>query len=117
MPKDLEARLEEVSPMSIGRPLSFRFTVTNSTKRDVYVLTWGTPLEGLLSDCIDVIKDGKRLEYDGMLLKRGLPPPEAYVLIKSAKSTSAKFDLSLAYPVKKSGQYTIRLRNKIQFIP
>jgi len=53
------------------------FELTNHTKQPLHILKWNTPLEGLKSDCLSVNKNGKRVSYDGLLIKRGQPGPAA----------------------------------------
>jgi len=41
------------------------------------------PLEGLKSDCLSVNKNGKKVSYDGMLIKRGEPGPGDFVTLQA----------------------------------
>ena len=40
-----------------SKPVMLRFDLTNNGDIDLYVLKWFTPLEGLNSDCLKVIRN------------------------------------------------------------
>lgn len=54
------------------------FRLSNSTSQPLYVLTWHTPLEGLLNRCLEVSRDGTELSYRGEMMKRGAPVASSY---------------------------------------
>jgi hypothetical protein len=74
------------------------------------LLTWGTPLEeNLTVDCLTVRRDDEVIPYDGKLVKRGDPPPEAYVVIQPGERLKQSVDISEAYAIDQMGDYTVTL--------
>ncbi len=103
----LSATLEVPSPLSSGEAVRLRFTLTNHSPEKLYVLTWYTPLEGILGEIFRVKRDGQLLSYEGPLVMRGDPLPENYVLLDPGASVSAEVDLATAYDFSQAGEYTI----------
>src|SRR4051812_25599396 len=74
-----------------------KVTITNTGDEDVSVLTWNTPLDRLITDCLDVSVNGRKVEYDGPVVKRGAPKESDYLVIKAGQSVEAEFPVSDAY--------------------
>ena len=79
------------------------------------MLQWGTPLDGMTSDCLAVTCDKKKLEYDGVYMKRGTPGPEQFSFIRAGETLSTTFDVSEAYDLTKAGKYTINVDSFIEY--
>lgn len=94
-------------------PLGMRFSLTNTSGRALNVLKWQTPLEGFNADIFDVKRDGKQVLYVGRTVKRGAPRPEDYVTIAPGESVSAVVDLSSAYAIYDTGDYSVEFRSRI----
>src|SRR3954464_2109925 len=93
-----------------AEPVRLRFELTNDGDEDLYVLKWYTPLEGLNSDCLTVLRNGKtKVPYDGPMVKRGNPGPDDYLLIPAGKTVTAAVDVSESYPVSKPANYQVEL--------
>lgn len=92
-----------------GDSVIVSFTLTNLSEDDQHVLTWHTPLEGLISSqCFEVIFEGKPIAYDGVLVMRVAEPgPDSYLLIAAKGKISVQVDLTEVYALKGSGKYTI----------
>lgn len=90
-----------------------KFSLTNASKQDVAVLTWNTPLDRVTTDCLDVEVDGKAIEYDGPMVKRGAPMASDYVTLAPGQTVEAEFAVSNAYDTSKPGAYEIRLKRGI----
>lgn len=98
------------------------FVLQNKSDQDVKVLTWYTPLEGIVNDhetpiespCLLVKRnDGEEVEYDGKMKKRQEnPPEEAYINLKGGASISVDFDLNQAYQVSLEGDYSVNFIGK-----
>ena len=110
----LEGHLVSESSYRSDEPVKVKFDLANREDHDLYVLTWYTPLEGLFSDCLKVLRDGERLPYDGVLAKRGLPTSQNYLLVPAGGEVTSVFDLSRAYEVSDSGNYEIALDTEIR---
>jgi hypothetical protein len=87
--------------------------LTNHGTEDVSVLAWNTPLDRVLSDCFHVTVNGKKLAYDGPMVKRAAPTAQDYVTIKAGQSRAAEFPLSDAYDTSKPGNYRVKLRTDL----
>lgn len=104
---ELGAALEAPSPLPNGEAVKLRFTLTNHSPEPLYVLTWYTPLEGVLGEIFRVEHDGRAAPYEGPLVMRGDPLPEHYVLLEPGASASAEVDLATAFDFSHLGEYTI----------
>jgi peptidyl-Lys metalloendopeptidase len=104
---ELSATLEAPSPLPSGEAVRLRFTLTNHSPEKLYVLTWYTPLEGILGEIFRVERDGQAITYQGPLVMRGDPLPEHYVRLEPGASVSAAIDLATAYDLSQAGGYTI----------
>ncbi len=91
-----------------------KVTYQNRTQEDLYLLRWQTALYGIEGNVFDVRRDGQAVEYTGRLYKRGLPQAEDYVRIPAAGSVAADVELSGAYDMSRTGEYTIRYRASVQ---
>lgn len=91
------------------------FSLTNESTTDYHVLTWNTPLEGLISpDCFQVSTGGKIIRYDGKIVARKpVPSPDAYVLVRAGATVTAQFNLTDAYYIETTGKYEVKVICKI----
>ena len=106
-PPDMACRLEAEPGAVAGGPVKVRFTLSNRGARAVRVLEWHTPLEGFWSDVFEVSRDGRKLAYEGPLMKRGDPVRDDYVEIAPGKSVSAVVDLAGPYDLRRAGTYRV----------
>jgi hypothetical protein len=104
---ELEATLQVPATLPGGEAVNLRFTLINNTDTRLYVLKWYTPLEGIAGEIFRAERDGQAIPYEGPLVSRGDPPPDAYVLLRPGESVSAEVDLATAYDFSKAGEYTI----------
>jgi len=97
--------------ISESNPLQAEFTLVNPTDAAVSVLHWGTPLEGVRSNYFDIRDEkGNRLEYLGMLVRRGPNPlPEEYTALPAHSSLTVAVDLWSNYKFDSIGQFTLTL--------
>jgi hypothetical protein len=94
-----------------------RFTLRNRSARPVSVLTWQTPLEGLLGDVFRVRKDGgEPLPYRGPMVKRGDPDADDYVRLAPGAEATEEVDVALAYDLTSPGRYAISFRGLLMDI-
>ena len=106
----LSAKIYSHAQYLTGEGANLIFELTNHTKKPVHILKWNTPLEGLKSDCLHVLKNGKAVAYDGRLVKRGQPKPEDFLTLAPGKSVSAKVDISEAYSLANSGHVNVNYK-------
>lgn len=105
-----DVKLESVGEFALGEEVRIRFTLTNKTQDDYDILTWYTPLEGMLSNCLRVEHEGTAIPYDGVMMKRGKPPAEAYMLLPAGESVQEEFALHEGYRLSRLGSYTLTLQ-------
>jgi peptidyl-Lys metalloendopeptidase len=86
------------------------FTLRNETDQDLYVLSWQTPIRGVLENIFEVRRNGQPVDYIGRLYKWATPKAEDYIRIPAGKSVSARFELSGAYDISRTGEYSIQYR-------
>jgi hypothetical protein len=103
----LSATLQMPTSLPDGGAVKLRFTLTNSSATDLYVLKWYTPLEGIGGEIFHVERDGRAIPYTGILAMRDDPTPESYVLLEAGHSASAEVDLAEAFDLSQPGKYTI----------
>ena len=75
-----------------------------------------TPLEGQPSDYLRVTRNGTKLEYDGIFVKRSLPGPEGFLLVAAGKTVSSTFDVSAGYDMSESGTYTVAVDTYLEYV-
>jgi len=87
-----------------------RFTLHNDSNQDLYVLSWQTALRGIHENIFDVRRDGKPVAYTGRLYKWATPQAEDFIRIPAGGSVSARAELSSAYDISRTGEYSIQYR-------
>jgi peptidyl-Lys metalloendopeptidase len=111
--KSLEFRLEARESYAQGKPVTIKFTLVNNSKQDLFVLGWYTPLEGIKGRIFKVTRDGKEIQYGGMMAKRGAPGRQDYVCVKAGQSVSSEIDLAGAYDIKSAGKYHVAFTGNV----
>ena len=80
------------------------------------MLKWRTPLDGLRSNCLTVITNGEKLQYDSIYLKRSAPGPDQYLRVKRGQTVSSIFDVSDVYDTTKAGLYSIAVDTNLEYV-
>lgn len=83
------------------------FSLTNNGNRPYSVLKWNTPLNALTPSGLTVFRDRKRLESNGISMKREDPNPRDFLPIVARETVSEKVDISSEYDTSKPGTYTV----------
>ncbi|MFO0942290.1 MAG: M35 family metallopeptidase [Pirellulales bacterium] len=110
----LRAKFEKLDkPFKSHKSVVLRVTLTNDGSDDLHVLTWNTPLDSLPTDCLEIKLNGKRLEFDGPIVKRAAPTAKDYLLIKAGQSVTADYVVSDAYDTSKPGKYQVKIKTPI----
>ena len=91
------------------------FSLTNDGRRDYSVLKWRTPLDGLRSDCLAVTRNGKKIPYDGIYMKRSMPGPDQFLFLVPGQTVSSTFDVSEGYDMTKAGKYSIAVDTVLEY--
>ena len=85
------------------------FELTNLNEQDYYVLKWHTPFEGFRNNYLDVLRDGGVVPYRGVMVKRGNPSAECYLLIPAGSTAKASVKINEGYDVSMPGNYRVTL--------
>lgn len=107
----LEAELSIPETIPLCDPVELVFKVTNPSAQAVYLLTWYTPLEGILGDIFQVSDAGQELPYLGPQVMRAAPLPEQYILLEAGESATAVVDVATAYDFSDAGRYRIAFKS------
>ncbi|KQV61316.1 MULTISPECIES: M35 family metallo-endopeptidase [unclassified Duganella] len=87
-------------------------TLTNTSSVPQYVLKWHTPFGEIEESLFEVTRDGAKVPYEGMHVKRAAPTPADYYVIHPGKSHKVTVELSHLYNMSISGDYSIRYLTK-----
>jgi|WetSurSiteA1Bulk_404760.scaffolds.fasta_scaffold90187_1 peptidyl-Lys metalloendopeptidase len=112
----LKYRLSAEDHYVLGTPIRISFTLENLTNEYLWVLTWYTPLEGLMGNIFMVTCDGLNIVYEGPMVKRANPEPIDYQRIGPRESISSIVDLSAGYSLPKSKECVVQFRGHIHDI-
>jgi hypothetical protein len=94
-------------------PIFIGFGIENLTPRDIWVLKWYTPLEGIRGKIFEVECDGVPVPYAHLMVKRGNPSATDYLRLAPGKSVRVDFDLSLAYTLPIAKECNVRFKGRI----
>ena len=87
-----------------------RIIITNNTAKDLRILSWYTPDNGILEPLFNVTRNGESSDYLGALYKRPDPTEQDYIKLAAGKSVEYIVDLSKYYSFIKSGTYVVQYR-------
>ncbi|MEE9444020.1 MAG: hypothetical protein V3V19_00005 [Cocleimonas sp.] len=95
----------------LGQATNVTFILANGTNDEIRFLKWGTPFEtNFTRNQFNVTHQGTTLNYQGRMLKRGKPSSKDYLLINPRESLQTTVDISKAYSLNDTGQYTVAYR-------
>ena len=112
----MAASIECTATYTFKGTIECRFHLKNSGKQDYSVLKWSTPLEEVISDCLTVTHNGKKLEYDGIYRKRSVPGPDQFLTFGAGQTLSSTFQVSDAFDMTKAGDYSIALDTYLEYV-
>ncbi|MCT4613279.1 MAG: hypothetical protein N4A49_00220 [Marinifilaceae bacterium] len=108
----------EKNTYRIGETIKLKFTVRNNSENDFLFLSWGTPLDEILtSDCLKVKINNKPIDYTGLLVKRMPPEPEDYKRLLPSTQMSAVLNLIDGYVPKEKGELKIYFKDNFNGLP
>lgn len=107
----LNADLSAPETVPLCDPVELEFRVTNQSDQTLYLLTWYTPLEGILGNIFRVTHDGQELSYLGPMVMRAAPLAEQYGMLEPGESATAVVDISKVYDFSQEGVYTIAFKS------
>ena len=91
-------------------------TLTNDGARAVQLPRWQIPGARLEANLFDVTRDGKPVDYLGILAKRRAPTPADLVTIAPGQSVSGRTELTRAYDMNDGGEYLVVYRLELATI-
>jgi hypothetical protein len=110
----LECRLVAAESYRAGNKVLVRFVLANRGELEVSVLTWYSPLEGLLGNVFRVVDAaGAVRPYQGPMVKRGDPEADEYTTVPPKGEIAEEVDLALAYDLTAPGRYTVTFAGPI----
>jgi peptidyl-Lys metalloendopeptidase len=89
-------------------------TITNTSRHAVRVPKWELPSDFVEAKLFQVSRDGQPVQYEGPMIKRGLPTAQDFAILRPGESYRAVVDLSAAYDLAKTGQYTVTFASPLQ---
>lgn len=96
-----------------GGPVVIGFTIENLSSKDVWILKWYTPLEGIKGKIFDIKCDGVDIPYEGRLMKRGNPEIDDYIHLLPGGLAYADVDLSQAYSLPACAECWLKFKGRI----
>jgi peptidyl-Lys metalloendopeptidase len=89
-------------------------TVTNTSRHAVRIPKWQLPSDFVEAKLFQVSRDGQPVQYEGPMIKRGLPTAEEFVVLRPGQTYRATVDLSAAYDLAQTGEYTVTFASPLQ---
>lgn len=112
----LAASIECTPTYTVKGTIECRFHLKNNGKQAYSVLKWSTPLEEVISDCLTVTRNGKKLEYDGIYRKRSVPGPDQFLTVGAGQTLSSTFQVSDTFDMTKAGVYSIAVDTYLEYV-
>jgi hypothetical protein len=101
-----------------GENIKLTMEITNTGKEAYTFLPWGTPLEGnFTGSSLLILKDGKRIPYSGIMVKRMPPKKSDYKTLVENQSFQGSVNLADGYQLLESGTYTIQFEETYAGLP
>ena len=89
-------------------------SVTNTSNRALRVPKWELPSDFVEAKLFLVTRDGKPVQYEGPMIKRPLPAAEDFAVLRPGETRRVVVDLSGAYDLSKTGDYTVTFASPMQ---
>lgn len=110
----LQCQLHAPASVKLGEAVTLKFELKNTSKTDVMLLKWNTPLEGWFGSSFNVTRDGKWVNYQGAMVKRFRPSSDDYVAVPAGKSVSNSVNLAEGYQINQAGEYQFVFNGRLQ---
>lgn len=94
---------------------SVEVTVTNTSRHTVRVPKWQLPSDFIEAKVFEITRDGQPVQYEGPMIKRPLPQAADFAILRAGESIRVTVDLSAAYDLSKTGDYTVTYKAPLQF--
>ncbi len=90
-------------------------SVTNTSGHTVRVPRWELPSDFIEAKVFEVTRDGQPVQYEGPMIKRPLPQAADFAILRAGETLRVVVDLSSAYDLSKTGDYTVTYKVPLQF--
>jgi peptidyl-Lys metalloendopeptidase len=110
----LQCHVEVPTSVAAGDKIPLKFKLTNTSKQNLMVLKWNTPLEGWFGSSFKVTRDGKWVNYMGAMVKRFRPGISDYAQLAPGKSIEQTVNLAEGYDMKAPGNYKLAFNGRLQ---
>lgn len=94
--------------------VTVQFTLINRTESPLHVLPWNSPWEGWRGRFLSVSLNGKNIEYQGPMIKRSAPTPEAFKTLNPNEKWQSQLTLNDAYLIQ-PGQLLINYTGMLTY--
>jgi peptidyl-Lys metalloendopeptidase len=88
--------------------------ITNTSNRTLRLPGWQLPAQFLQSDLFTVTRNGHEVDYEGPMIKRGLPQAADFVILRAGQTYRTSVDLSAFYDLSSTGEYTVAFKTPLQ---
>lgn len=90
-------------------------SITNTSRKVVRVPKWQLPMAAGESPLFQVSRDGEPVDYIGAMVKRGLPGPADFHILRPGQTLRAVVDLAASYDMSVPGEYLVTYSTPLQF--
>ena len=88
--------------------------ITNTSNHTVRVPRWELPSDFMEAKLFQVSRDGQPVQYEGPMVKFGLPQARDFVMLRAGETLRTTVDLSGSYDMSRSGDYVVTLSSSLQ---
>ena len=103
----LQCQFSVPGRVTLGQAVWLRLSLVNRSTDSLQVLKWGTPFEGWLAPFVSLKFEGRELDYQGPVVKRGGPSVADYLALAPQKKRSAKVNLAMVFDLTRAGRYEL----------
>ncbi|WP_147653879.1 M35 family metallo-endopeptidase [Vulcaniibacterium gelatinicum] len=89
-------------------------TVTNTSRHTVRMPKWQLPSTHLEANLFRVLRDGEPVQYEGPMIKRGLPEAADFAILRPGERHTVVVDLAAVYDLSEGGHYTVSYAAPLQ---
>jgi hypothetical protein len=109
----LTYRMQAQKTYDHSLPIKLAFSIENPSAKELWILKWYTPLEGIKSNIFEVVCDGVEIPYEGRMIKRGAPERDDYLRLGARSTEHVEVDLSTAYRFPAAKQCRVKFKGRI----
>ncbi len=106
----LTVDLSAATPVGLESEMLISFELTNNGDDSLWVLPWGTPLEGFFTrDIFAITLNNQLINYLGPIVKRAAPVAADFLEMAPGDSRQVQIDLREGYEIDLAGDYQVTL--------